>query len=248
VYFVANGVLASNANSQGAHSSVGNCSATHQEATTCNLYLLRESESESPSVTFVATLSGKDDELYPSTVGNHTGGDWRPDLGERLAEVTPDGATLVFESIASPTGYSSDAPEVFVYDAGDGQLACASCSPADNPPVVNSFPQIEERGSYHSKLPVSTPAKTYTNDLVSESGARVFFESSQPLVPQDKNGVQDVYEWERVASPAEPDNTCTTQSASRVTGGCTFLISSGIGNVDSFLVGADAEGRITRTG
>ena len=33
--------------------------------------------------------------------------------------------------------------------------------------------------------------------LVSEDGGRVFFNSSDALVPQDMNGTEDVYEWQR---------------------------------------------------
>ncbi len=77
---------------------------------------------------------------------------------------------------------------------------------------------------------------------ISSNGARVFFESQQSLVGADKNGVVDVYEWERAAVPNETDNTCTQSQVSPVTGGCTFLISGGESPVPSFLVGADATG------
>lgn len=246
VYFVANGVLTSAPNSENESATVGNCEAAHSENTTCNLYLLRGSETEAPSVAFIASLSGKDDELYASTVGDSkAGGDWRPDPGERVAQATADGETLVFESLRALTGYSGVAPEVFVYDAADRQLACASCSPTGAAVEDFTESQIEELGgaSYHlSRLPVSTPSATYMNNLVSESGARVFFDSSQSLTSQDKSGVQQVYEWERPASASEPNNTCTAQRVSAVTQGCTFLISSGYGTIDAFLVGADPEG------
>ena len=156
--------------------------------------------------------------------------------------MTPDGTALVFESINPLTGYEGLPPQVFVYDASNETLACASCSPTGGPPEVASDAQLEEHSNLHSKLPVSAPAMTYMNRLISDSGTRVFFDSSQPLAPHDRNGVQDVYEWERTGTPSEPDNTCTSKYVSSVTGGCTFLISSGAGTIDSFVVGMDNTG------
>ena len=36
--------------------------------------------------------------------------------------------------------------------------------------------------------------------LISSDGSRVFFETQQPLVPEDENGLLDVYEWERAGA------------------------------------------------
>jgi hypothetical protein len=66
---------------------------------------------------------------------------------------------------------------------------------------------------------------------MSNDGNRVFFDSSEPLVPQDTNGVQDVYEWERAGT-----GSCVQQSD------CVYLISSNLGVEDAFLVDASASG------
>jgi hypothetical protein len=70
---------------------------------------------------------------------------------------------------------------------------------------------------------------------MSEGGDRVFFDSAVPLVPQDTNGKQDVYEWER-----EGTGSCTAGSGAN--GGCVYLLSGGMSNQDSWFIGAGASG------
>src|ERR1019366_4110762 len=233
LYFVANGALAeAQPNAQGEHPEPGNCPApTEGPPSGWHLYLLHEGVTS-----FIARLSGRDNALQSVTVGfNEKGGDWTTGLGERTAELTPDGQHLIFESVEGLTGYKNGVslpePGVFVYAADSSALACVSCSPTGAAPTQ----PLEEEVKLASKLPVSREAKTYMHRWISEDGARVFFDSSQPLAPHDTNGVQDVYEWERPAEPGEADNSCTTEEASPVTGGCTFLLSSGTGTSDSFL-------------
>jgi hypothetical protein len=55
----------------------------------------------------------------------------------------------------------------------------------------------------------------------SADGSRVFFDTSDPLVPQDVNGTRDVYEWEN---------------------GTIFLISSGRSSEDSYFLDASETG------
>jgi hypothetical protein len=232
VYFVANGVLTGSPNAQGEKAAPGTCPET---SGTCNLYVLHE------GVHFIAQLSGRDNQLNAATEGDTLdAGDWQASLGGRLASITPDGTELVFESTRSLTGYESSSegevlPGVFVYSAGDGSLSCASCDPSGAAPSVHE-------NSFWSKLPQSAEAETFIRRFASSNGARVFFDTYQPLVPADQNGAQDVYEWERPAQPGEPDNTCTPEEASPETGGCTFLLSGGTSESDSFFVDASAEG------
>jgi hypothetical protein len=70
---------------------------------------------------------------------------------------------------------------------------------------------------------------------MSDGGGRVFFDSAVPLVPQDTNGKQDVYEWER-----EGTGSCTAGSAAN--GGCVYLLSGGTSRQDSWFIGASASG------
>jgi hypothetical protein len=188
--------------------------------------------------TLIATLSPKDDEIYTGYAANHLGGDWKANLGQRTAEVSPDGRSLVFESVQPLTGYNNiplnkePVVEVFVYSADDGQLVCASCSPTGVPPSLSPEASPEE-----TRLPESADSYTYMRRWMSPDGGRVFFDSEQPLVPQDTNGVQDVYEWER-----EGEGSCTAQAVSPRNHGCVFLLSGGSSQGFSFLVDADVTG------
>jgi hypothetical protein len=72
---------------------------------------------------------------------------------------------------------------------------------------------------------------------ISGDGQEVFFDTSQPLVPQDTNGLQDVYEWEREGTPS-----CPVQSPARPDGGCLFVLSGGESPDLSYLIDASASG------
>jgi hypothetical protein len=206
VYFVADGVLASNEN-------VNREVAREGEP---NLYLWHE------GVTSFLALS-------PSS------SDWQPNMAARTAEVTPDGRHLVFMSSARLTGYDSEfsgggaSEEVFSYDAETGRIACASCDPSGAPPqtLATEGTTIKEEPF----LPVSN-SNTYTPRWMSHDGSRVFFETPQPLVTSDINGIADVYEWERDGS-----GSCG-QSA-----GCVYLISGGTSSkTQSDFIDADTTG------
>ena len=79
-----------------------------------------------------------------------------------------------------------------MYEAeGGGRLFCVSCSPSS----ANRRPStIWRRGGVVACRPGS---RHYAQQWVSEDGARVVFESAEPLVANDTNGKVDVYEWER---------------------------------------------------
>ncbi len=220
IYFTAKGVLDETANSNGVKA----------EAGADNLYTL----SQSGKPKFIAALTEQDGKgairpLSPS--GREEFGDWQPGLGHRTAEVTPDGHSLVFMSKESLTGYHNVAEgvtveEVYVYEAEGGGLFCVSCNRSGEPPQLNG---VSEEG-LAAYLPVSWSA-TYMPQLISEDGSRVFFDSDEPLVPQDTNGEQDVYEWERDGS-----------GACRVSVGCVYLLSGGVSESSSWLIGGSASG------
>jgi hypothetical protein len=198
----------------------------------CNLYVLHAGATR-----FIATLAPRDNVLNSGNAG-HLVGDWRPDLGSRVAEVTPDGRHLVFESRQRLTGYANSRTlestrelEVFVYDAeGAGQMFCASCNPNGTPPVVLGGGSQGGEGGIDTSVP-SSFAYTFMRRWTNESGTRVFFDTSQALVPQDTNGVQDVYEWEQ-----DGEGTCRTG------GGCVYLLSGGTSTDNSFLIDGSASG------
>jgi NHL repeat len=156
--------------------------ATGATAGQSNVYLDHDG-----AIRFIATVTGPD--------GNN-GSQFSIDNrfpGRRLSYVTPDGEHAAFVSSASLTGYdNTDAvtgqpdSEVYVYDATTNTLSCASCNPSGAKPIGSS-----------SITPWAT--ENYDPRAVSDDGQRVFFNSSDALVPRDSNGQQGVYEYDHGA-------------------------------------------------
>lgn len=223
VYFVADASLAAGAS-----------------AGSPNLYLRRRVGTTWAPPTFVATLSPLDNE-FDSGVHLFGFGDWKPTARLRTAEATPDGHELVFMSALRLPGsaYNSPGcepaehnctPEVFVYDAATARITCASCNPGGQPAEpYNGSAEPQALGSF---LPVSH-SNAYMLRWINEAGSKVFFDTTEPLVPEDTNHAQDVYEWER-----EGAGTCPSGRAS----GCISLISGNLSSEESFLIDASANG------
>jgi hypothetical protein len=266
IYFVAGGSLGAGPNSRGEAPAEGKCEKAEPGAPEakeqqghapagqgCNLFVEHETGTGWEPPRFIATLAAIDNAAGTSSLNNPgfaTGGragDWLPNLGARTAEVSSDGRHLVFSSTQQLTGYDASdvgedisahgGSEVFVYNAGTGALACASCNPTGAPPdpaiEADSEEGIPSKGA-NAYLPVSSSG-TFMHRWMNSQGTEVFFDSSQPLVAGDSNGTQDVYEWE-----AEGSSSCPT-ATSRY-GGCVFLLSGGESTDFSFLVDADESG------
>ncbi len=227
VYFVAEGVL-SGASSEGVTPVGGEP----------NLYVLRHGDSP----VFIATLSDEDgNNVRPFLLGQGapSWGDWQPGFGQRTARVTGDGGSVVFMSnqrslgvVGYPHGYPTNGlDEVYAYEASSNSLYCASCGSSGEMPVAPDELGLEGVAGY---LPVDWH-DTYLPQWISEDGNQVFFNSSVPLVAQDTNGRQDVYEWER-----EGHGSCVHGDGS--TGGCVFLLSGGTSEANSWFIGASANG------
>jgi hypothetical protein len=219
IYFVAEGVL-SGASGSGALPKAGQP----------NLYLQHNLDTP----VFIATLSPQDrGEMAPFISSRNEGtgefGDWQPDLANRTAEVPASGGGVVFMSrmslpvVGFPRGYSIEgSEEVYVFDASANRLFCVSCSSSGEPGGASGF------------LPISW-TDTYIPQWISSNGDEVFFDSGAPLVAQDTNGHQDVYEWE-----LEGTGGCPTGTG--VNGGCVSLLSGGTGDTASWLIGASESG------
>jgi hypothetical protein len=204
VYFAACGKLAAGATSQ-------SCSESNAHGR--NLYVIHRGEPPR----FIAKLSGEDSRTG-SGGGSGEFGDWEPGLGHRTAEVTSDGLHLAFTSHESLTGQATDeTSQVYVYDASNGRLTCASC----NPDGVTE---------HTAMVPVSF-SNTRLQRWMSATGTRVFFDTREALVPQDSNGQLDVYEWEQ-----DEAGSCTQ------VGGCIYLLSGGTSSDGSFFADASSDG------
>ncbi len=131
------------------------------------------------------------------------------------AVATPDGSRLLFLDAANLVGYDNyGGDEAYVYDAGTGSITCVSCNPSGAPPTGGT--ELYTPGFFDNDgMP------HYSGSEISSDGSRVFFTTSNALVPQDTNGLDDVYEWEN---------------------GRIYLISSGQGTVGSSFVGASSDG------
>jgi hypothetical protein len=145
--------------------------------------------------------------------------------------VTPNGRTLLFASSHELTGYGTAGPcaslpesngtrnghcdELYRYDSaaneGQGEVVCISCNPSGAPPVSNA---------QFARSAVRTRASGPVRAL-SADGAYAFFDTADPLVPEDSNGTLDVYEWH--------DGTIS-------------MLSSGKDLAPSFFLGASPDG------
>jgi hypothetical protein len=111
-------------------------------------------------------------------------------------------------------------------------LACASCDQSSAPP------QSAGLGGFGGILPVSfQESNNYLLRWITVDGSRVFFDSTEPLVPQDTNGLMDVYAWER-----NGDGSCPVAGAGQSEDGCVYLLSGGQSTVNDGLVDADVTG------
>jgi hypothetical protein len=143
-----------------------------------NLYLYHDGQ-----VTFIATVTqekAQDNEVRLSADGTH----------------------IAFFSETSPTGYDNHpvtpvagcgaegCPEIYLFDASTESLVCASCDPHDEPPVgPPDFGEVS--GDVN-------PGREsfYMPRNLSADGSRLFFDSPDPLLPGDNNGLDNVYEYE----------------------------------------------------
>jgi len=148
-----------------------------------NLYLSHEGR-----LSFIRTLSLADNET-PNLYGTHAReGDWYRTFAGRTAEVSPNGRYLAFMAKENLTGYEPLAAnherdyEVYVYDAPAERLMCASCNVNGSPPTASTQLPAPVNGVYQQRY--------------LDNGGRLFFSTSDAVLPEDTNGTSDVYEYE----------------------------------------------------
>jgi DNA-binding beta-propeller fold protein YncE len=248
VYFVATGVLASDAS-----------------AGQDNLYMAHDTGS-GWAITHIATLSSDDEKDWNDGIFDGSG---RDQLQHVTSRVSPNGRFVTFMSSMPLTGYDNvDAisgqrdEEVYLYDGVMGRLACASCDPTGARPVgvlddfslqlPGSSLLVDPIGSWSSNFGGSnhwlagsipgwegvTESMVYQQRYLSDGG-RLFFDSPDALVPQDTNGLEDVYEYELAGVGG---CTSTDVTFSEGSGGCVSLISSGTSSSESAFFDASDNG------
>ena len=91
--------------------------------------------------------------------------------------ISDDGSHIAFMTKSTLTAYSANhSKEAYSYNADTNALRCASCNPAGTAPVGDSV-TVAEAGPFMA------------ND------GRTFFATKESLVPQDTNGLRDIYEY-----------------------------------------------------
>jgi hypothetical protein len=213
------------------------------ETQPCNLYVYHDGVT-----TFIAGLSPYD---FP---------DWSGNLTDATDRVSPDGLWLAFMSDRDLAGYdTTDAvtkqpdEEVYLYDASTGSLVCASCNPTGSRPVGIEYNSdvrhiVLAAGEFANGQGIAANVPPWTGFHLNASrhqsrylfdGGRLFFNSSDALVPQDVDGTEDVYEYE-----PEDVGSCTSSSEafSERSGGCVGLVSSGTSNEESVFLDASESG------
>ncbi len=237
VFFVADGVLT------GAQET-----AHHERAISGqpNLYEWREG-----TTTLVAVLTADDSP------------DWQGGgrANQSTARASSDGRRLVFMSNARLTPYdnqdaSSGRPDEEVYMYASQSLACLSCNPTGSRPHGVEYSHLTSSNdglvggdrvwnfatwiaaSVPGWTPLSSTEALYQSRYLSDSG-RVFFDSSDALVPQDTNKTEDVYEYE---SPGVGDCSTASPDWGEASGGCVDLISSGTSTGESAFLDASESG------
>jgi DNA-binding beta-propeller fold protein YncE len=196
VYFVANGVLASGARP-------GDCTPAGATGR-CNLYVYeRDARYPEGHVAFIASLPASDREATGSV------SEWGE--GPVLANVTPDGRFLVFESRGDLTSdtHAGGSAQVFRYDAESEQLARVS---------VGEGGLDDDGNAGTGEATIVAPAAvsagqgpSRVDPTMSDDGAYVFFQSPRALTSHALDDAriatgltgtghvavyaQNVYEW-----------------------------------------------------
>jgi Tol biopolymer transport system component len=147
------------------------------------------------------------------------------------ARVTPNGKHLLFASHSGQgllsahggsdydqtTHCAGGCGELYVYSADTNELACVSCDPTGVPATT------EARDVVRDGTGASSDA-THRNHPLTADGQRVFFHTTESLLPADSNGRSDVYEYDVVTHSLH-------------------LISTGTSPADSFFLDASSDGR-----
>ena len=271
MYFVANGVLASGAERGDCPRANPYRNPGASSEGECNLYLSEPNPAHpgQRQTRFIARLSEGDAADWGEGDSPVIG-----DLGGVSSQVSPNGHYLAFMSDRELTGYHNmdAAPgangahdeEVFMYGASTGRLLCASCNPDGQAPegVFDTKNAGEGEGltvdrpetwSEHwlaGSIPGWTlygydPPMTEHQSRYLTNQGRLFFNSADPLVPQDRQptrtetidsqpvtvGVENVYEY-------EPPGLGSCEQ----TAGCVALISSGTSAHESAFLDASENG------
>ncbi|HXB65142.1 MAG TPA: hypothetical protein VNV42_09745 [Solirubrobacteraceae bacterium] len=255
VYFVADAVLGDGAERGATRGTCHNSALTENETVKCNLY-----EYHDGVTTFIGTLAGTDENDWYLGPSEKTS---RVSANGRYVAFMSSVPLTGYDNRDAVSGRPD--MEVYLYDAATGRLACVSCNPSGSRPTgveVKQFDSVfgtrpNAAGVGGGSLGQGYTAETWVaanlphGDILADNNGgmyqpralddsgRVFFNSSDALVPQDVNGQEDLYEFE-----PEGVSGCTASSVTfhATTGGCVYLISSGTSPEESGFLDASSTG------
>jgi hypothetical protein len=244
VFLVAQGVLASNWNGNGEQATAGKS----------NLYELNY-DGAKWSRAFIATLSNGDNPEWEGNQNANTAyltARVSPN-GKFFAFMSQAPITGYDNVDAQPAANGARDEEVFLYDAATASLRCVSCNPSGGRPegVLDTEKAGEGLGllvdrrlvwgreGHEHWLAGNIPGWTaqsligalYQSRYLTNQG-RLYFNSSDDLVPAASNHREDVYEY-------EPSGVGGCQS---VTGGCVASLSGGSSDHESAFLEATPNG------
>ncbi len=134
-----------------------------------------------------------------------------------------DGSVDVFATGAPIAGFNdgNGFEQIFRYDARSDTLSCVSCPPAGVTPSGNAVLSNLAEQEIFEASGTGNRFGMVDDRGVSADGSKVFFDTPDPLVSQDIDGKDDVYEWEH---------------------GTVFLISSGTSESPSLVLDSSSDG------
>ena len=113
-----------------------------------------------------------------------------PNVDPRV-RISADGRYAVFTTERSlDPRQSAGVNGVYLYDADSGDIACASCRPDGVPGTHDAL--LRSTSSIYSAI--LAPNLTEPRNVLADG--KVFFQTAEPLQPQDTNAAQDVYEFD----------------------------------------------------
>lgn len=98
--------------------------------------------------------------------------------------MTSDGRRLLFQSSARVTAFDNRGHAQIYLAVGDAAPTCISCG------IVGEQATAAASLGQQELMPVIAHPRN-----ISDDGRWIFFQSGDPLVAEDRNGVQDVYQW-----------------------------------------------------
>jgi hypothetical protein len=144
---------------------------------------------------YMGELDGIDDPIrlrFIAALGAGDDSNWQPNVSEKTAFGSPDGSYLAFASEEDLTEQPlGDSTQMFVYDAVNGTLECASCPTDGTLPANDVNELLQENGE---EIGYRWQFGNGGNHWVSTDGT-VFFDTASALLPADQNAVEDVYEF-----------------------------------------------------